>query len=96
MWGKVKIVNVEKKFKKISVKGETLSEQLLFVEYNEINKREEGAKVMSHCFLLEIEYKIYLKLFKELVLKGYKAEFLTMETLIRRNYILKQGIKERN
>lgn len=40
LWGKVKIVNMEKKYKKVSVKGETLSEHLLFTEYNDINRRE--------------------------------------------------------
>ena len=93
LWGKVRIVNSQKNFKKTSVKGETLSQQVLFTEWHESNLRGEGAKTSTECFLLEISYQAYLKLYRNMVLKGYKSEFLNLETLIKRNYILKQSIR---
>ena len=54
LWGKVKIVNCEIGYKKASVQGETLSEQVIFMGFSEKSTRDEGAKASSDCFLLEV------------------------------------------
>ena len=93
--GEVKLINSAQDFKKKSVAGETLSEEILFMEFNINNTHSEGAKTLSLCQLLEVHYDVYFQLYKELVLKGFKFEFLTMERLIRRNFVLKQALRSK-
>lgn len=64
------------------------------MEWNPKHHRNEGAKCISDCFLLEIDYNTYLKLSKDLILQGYKSEFLVFENTIKKYYQEKKAMKE--
>lgn len=81
-------------FKKVSVRGETMCEHILFDPSNP-KLRFENAKALCDTSLLEIPIFLYKKIYEELVLYGYKNDFMAMESLFKRNFIFKQSLKSK-
>ncbi len=82
----MKVSDVVADYRRICEKGETLCEHILFAQ-DQPRLRLENAKALTETTLLELPVYLYKKIYQELVLYGYKNDFMMMETLIRRNYI---------
>lgn len=63
LWGKVKVSDVLSNYKRIVMKGETFSEQILF-NNNNSKIRAENAKAVRETTVLEVPGYLYKKIFE--------------------------------
>jgi hypothetical protein len=74
--------------------GETVLEEALFGD--RVRKVAlERARVVGPTYLLQLELEEYGKLKEELIRHGLKQPFLEMEAIIKRNYIIKNWMRNK-
>jgi hypothetical protein len=93
--GKLKLYHsdlTKKKLCKVCNPGETVGEELLFIRSAK-KIVYESAKTMSKCFMIQINTDNYKKMSEEMIKFGYKMAFYEMESIIRRNFITKNWLR---
>lgn len=80
---------------KICEAGESLLEEVVVGEGSEMPVALERAKVMDESWILEVEAADLRKLEKELVHFGFKQGLQELKTLIKRNHIVKNWLRNK-
>lgn len=92
LMGKVKLSNGP--LKKICQTGETILEEVLFTDKQKRISLEK-ARVLGQAVLLEMKVGGLQKLKEELIRYGFKLAYQEMESILKRNHIVKNWLRNK-